>query len=151
MSSMGNQMRKHPDYMKEVMAKNTSSQRSSKPKSTSRIEPIDKASILLDLIRSRRSIRFFKKTPIPDEHLMMILEGARWAPSPANAQPWEFLVIKDQRVKVFLAISWKKYDLPISRRLFFTVFGNRSDHTNMVRSGQASPASNGARAMPLAQ
>jgi len=30
---------------------------------------------------------------------MMILEAARWAPSAANAQPWEFIVIRDPRVK----------------------------------------------------
>jgi len=58
-----------------------------------------KADMLLDLIMSRRSIRFFKDDPIPDEHVKMILEAARWAPSPANAQPWEFIIIKDPRVK----------------------------------------------------
>lgn len=54
---------------------------------------------LLQLFRSRRSIRFFEKNPIPDDHVKMILEAARWAPSAANAQPWEFIVISDPRVK----------------------------------------------------
>lgn len=67
-----------------------------------------KASILLELIRSRRSIRFFRDIPIPDEHIMMILEGARWAPSPANAQPWELIVIKDLGVKKKLLETMRK-------------------------------------------
>lgn len=54
---------------------------------------------LLGLFRSRRSIRFFKNDPIPDEHINMILEAARWAPSPSNSQPWEFIVIRDPKVK----------------------------------------------------
>ena len=58
-----------------------------------------KANILLEILRSRRSIRFFKNDPIPDEHVKMILEAARSAPSGANAQPWEFIVIRNPRVK----------------------------------------------------
>ena len=54
---------------------------------------------LLALFRSRRSIRFFKNDTIPDEHIKMILEAARWAPSPSNSQPWEFIVIRDPKVK----------------------------------------------------
>ena len=129
---MGNQMRKRPDYMKEVMARNASSKRSRKLKSTSRIEPIDKAGILLDLIRSRRSIRFFKKTPIPDEHLMMILEGARWAPSPANAQPWKFLVIKDQRVKRNLMNTMKKVGKAVRERYAEFPWGRTSRDPELI-------------------
>ena len=53
----------------------------------------------LGLVRRRRSIRKFKPDPIPDEYVEKIIEAARWAMSGANAQPWEFIVIKDQRTK----------------------------------------------------
>jgi len=53
----------------------------------------------LKLIKSRRSIRSFKTDPIPDEYVEKIIEAARWAPSGANSQPWEFVVIKDKIVK----------------------------------------------------
>lgn len=46
-----------------------------------------------DAIRSRRSVRSFKKTPIPREVLERILTTATWAPSPMNAQPWSFIVL----------------------------------------------------------
>ena len=53
----------------------------------------------LDLVRRRRSIRRFKPDPVPDEMIEKVLEAARWAPSGANAQPWEFLVIRDPETK----------------------------------------------------
>ncbi len=50
---------------------------------------------LIDLARSRRSIRKFKPDPIPDGTVEKMIELARWAPSGANSQPWEFIVVKD--------------------------------------------------------
>lgn len=51
---------------------------------------------LLQLMRARRSIRRFKPDAIPDEYVDKMLEAARWAPSGGNAQPWEFVVVKDR-------------------------------------------------------
>jgi nitroreductase len=48
---------------------------------------------VFDAIRSRRSHRAFKRDPVEPEKLEQILEAAQWAPSPANNQPWEFIVI----------------------------------------------------------
>jgi nitroreductase len=60
----------------------------------------------LELIRKRRSIRRFKSDPIPDEYIEKIIEAARWAMSGANAQPWEFIVVKDQVTKNRMAESY---------------------------------------------
>ena len=49
---------------------------------------------LINLLKSRRSIRAYKPDPIPDEFIQKIIEAARWAPSGGNSQPWEFIVIK---------------------------------------------------------
>jgi len=54
---------------------------------------------LLDIIRSRRSIRVYKKEPVQDITINEILEAARWAPSGLNNQPWRFVVIKDDAFK----------------------------------------------------
>jgi len=54
---------------------------------------------LLELVKKRRSIRSFKPDPIPDEYVNKIIEAARWAPSGANSQPWEFIVIKKQELR----------------------------------------------------
>ncbi|RLI61995.1 MAG: hypothetical protein DRO93_02655 [Candidatus Thorarchaeota archaeon] len=58
----------------------------------------------LKLIRARRSIREFTGERIPDEHIEMILEAARHAPSPENMLMIRFIVIRDdQETKEFLA------------------------------------------------
>ncbi len=51
------------------------------------------------LVRKRRSIRKFKADPVPDEYIEKIVEAARWAQSGANAQPWEFIIVRDRAVK----------------------------------------------------
>ncbi len=53
----------------------------------------------LELAKKRRSIRRFKPDPVPDEYIDQILEAARWAMSGANGQPWEFIVVKDKKIK----------------------------------------------------
>jgi nitroreductase len=53
----------------------------------------------LKLVRARRSIRRFKTDLVPDESVEKIIEAARWAPSGANSQPWEFVVVKDKGTK----------------------------------------------------
>ena len=58
---------------------------------------------LLDLIKSRRSIRSYLSDPIPDEDINSILEAGLYAPSGKNRQPWRFVVIKD--VKTIRAIA----------------------------------------------
>jgi 5,6-dimethylbenzimidazole synthase len=55
------------------------------------------------LAKRRRSIRRFKPDPFPDEYIDKILEAARFAPSGANSQPWEFIVVKDQGTKMKIA------------------------------------------------
>lgn len=54
---------------------------------------------LLELVKSRRSIRAFTDRPVSDELVARVIEAARWAPSGANSQPWEFIVIRDQATK----------------------------------------------------
>ncbi|MFC1872966.1 nitroreductase family protein [Chloroflexota bacterium] len=53
----------------------------------------------LELVTKRRSIRRFKTDPIPDEYIEKMIEAARWAMSGGNAQPWEFIAIKDKETK----------------------------------------------------
>ncbi len=53
----------------------------------------------LEAIRTRRSIRLFKKEPIPSDELRVILEAGMYAPSARNQQPWHFIVINKQTIK----------------------------------------------------
>jgi len=54
---------------------------------------------ILDIIRSRRSVRKYTSEPVQDITINEILEAARWAPSGLNNQPWRFVVIKDDSFK----------------------------------------------------
>jgi len=53
----------------------------------------------LTLVKTRRSTRKFKTDPVPDDLVEKIIEAGRWAPSGANSQPWEYIVIKDKGTK----------------------------------------------------
>jgi len=44
-------------------------------------------------IRTRRSVRKYKSTPVPKELILELLEEANLAPSATNRQPWEFVVV----------------------------------------------------------
>jgi len=46
-------------------------------------------------IQRRRSIRKYKNAELPKELLMEILEVARLAPSGANRQPWQLVVVTE--------------------------------------------------------
>jgi|WetSurMetagenome_2_1015567.scaffolds.fasta_scaffold47245_3 nitroreductase len=48
---------------------------------------------LLALVKSRRTVRAFKDTAVPEELVEKMLELARWAPSGFNMQPAEFIVL----------------------------------------------------------
>ena len=48
---------------------------------------------IIEVIRSRKSIRGYKPTPVPKEMLKEILEVATRAPSGMNTQPWEITIV----------------------------------------------------------
>ncbi|MDE0157402.1 MAG: nitroreductase family protein [Gammaproteobacteria bacterium] len=54
----------------------------------------------IDIIRKRRSVRRFDKgRSISREVLERIAEAGRWAPSGANVQPWDFIVVEDPEMR----------------------------------------------------
>jgi len=56
-----------------------------------------------DAIEKRRSIRKFKRKPVPDEQITALIEAARLAPSASNTQPWRFKIVSDDDTKTKLA------------------------------------------------
>ncbi len=56
--------------------------------------------VLLQTIRRRRSVRKFQPgRPVSRETLLRIMEAGRWAPSGANAQPWDFICVDEPDVR----------------------------------------------------
>ncbi|MGB9675328.1 MAG: nitroreductase family protein [Candidatus Nanoarchaeia archaeon] len=58
---------------------------------------------LLTCIKSRRSVRAFKPTKIPEEILHAILDAANFAPCAGGIQNWRFLVVEDESKKKIVA------------------------------------------------
>lgn len=58
---------------------------------------------LLNMIKSRRSVKEYLPEEVSNDVLSRILEAGRWAPSAHNAQPWRFIVIRDSALKQGLA------------------------------------------------
>jgi len=53
---------------------------------------------ILEIIKSRRSIRNYKNEKIKDEEILKIVEAGRWAPSASNNQPWRFIIVQNEEL-----------------------------------------------------
>lgn len=59
---------------------------------------------LLETMRNRVTVRKFDPDyVVPDAHYELILEAARHAPSGANAQPWQFIIVREPKTKQAIA------------------------------------------------
>ncbi len=69
---------------------------------------------LYDLILSRRTIRQFKSDPVARAVLEQLVNAARLAPSAANLQPLEFVVVDKEEVRrqLFPCLKWAGYIAP---------------------------------------
>ena len=54
---------------------------------------------LFERIKNRRSIRKYKDQLPPKSKIEKVIEGANWAPSDGNSQPWKFYVTKGKVVE----------------------------------------------------
>lgn len=80
---------------------------------------------LLDVIRSRRSVRIYKNQPVEDVTINEILEAARWAPSGLNNQPWRFVVIKDDLFKKKISLLTHYSSIVAGSNFCIAVFYNQ--------------------------
>ena len=69
---------------------------------------------IYDLILSRRTIRQFKSDPVSRDLLDRIVNAGRLAPSAANRQPLEFIVVDDEEMTaaIFPHLKWAAYIAP---------------------------------------
>jgi len=78
---------------------------------------------MMEHIKARRTVRKFKPDPVPQETLDTVFEAGMWAPSHANAQPWDFAVVGPEARAKLLGIYQAKAkelladpDLPAPKR-----------------------------------
>lgn len=69
---------------------------------------------LFDLIVGRRTVRRFKPEPVPRALLERLVDAARLAPSAANLQPLEYVLVDEPSVcaEVFPCLKWAAYIAP---------------------------------------
>ncbi|MFX0101519.1 MAG: nitroreductase family protein [Candidatus Hodarchaeota archaeon] len=72
------------------------------------------------VILERRSIRLFKKEPLPDNMIRRILEAGRFAPSAGNCQPWKFVVVKSPEIIAEMEKDAVKFAKKLMTLLDFT-------------------------------
>lgn len=67
-----------------------------------------------DAICSRRSIRRFQQKAVDIKLLKKFVNGARLAPSAANLQPLEYIIVTDRNLcsRIFDTIGWAAYIKP---------------------------------------
>lgn len=54
---------------------------------------------VFEAIRTRRSIRKFKDTPVPREVAERLIELGSWAPSNCDTQGWRFIIVDDKELR----------------------------------------------------
>lgn len=59
--------------------------------------------VVMENITTRRSVRKFLKRDVSMADIYKLLDAARHAPSEGNQQPWEFIIVKDKKMKETLA------------------------------------------------
>ncbi len=68
-------------------------------KEFSKEEMLARSTSFLNDIVSRRTIREFSDRPVPIEVIENCIKSAASAPSGANKQPWQFVIVQDPEVK----------------------------------------------------
>ncbi len=65
---------------------------------------------MLEAIRNRRSVRFYRDTPVSDADIDEILKAGFCAPTGHNERAWHVIVVRDQAVKNTIAglHQWSK-------------------------------------------
>jgi nitroreductase len=56
----------------------------------------ERSSVLLDIIKQRRSVRKFSPEPVNDNDIKTIIEAASMAPSATNSQNWRFIAVQSE-------------------------------------------------------
>ena len=98
---------------------------------------MEKQDIVMEAIKSRRSIRKFKDKSVDDDTIIKIIEMGTWAPSGLNNQPWKFMIIKDKELKAKIAKCTKYSRIIKDAPVCIAVFLDNSQSYNRIKDIQA--------------
>lgn len=86
-------------------------------------------------ILTRRSIRKFEDKPVDKEIIDKLLRSAMQAPSAANQQPWEFIVVEDKDALNKLSLT-TPYSKPVANSAVTLVLLANSDNFKVPTAWQ---------------
>ena len=62
---------------------------------------------LWETMRTARTVRRFRDTPVSDDVLARCLEAATWAPNGSNEQAWRFVVLRSPEVRALFGPAYR--------------------------------------------
>lgn len=89
----------------------------------------------IELANQRYSVRNFEPKPVEREKLLYVLEAARIAPSAANFQPWQFLVITDPVILRSLHATYPRAWI-VSAPAIIVALGNHNKGWHRISDGK---------------
>ncbi|MFP3928187.1 MAG: nitroreductase family protein [Desulfobacteraceae bacterium] len=92
---------------------------------------------MIDLIRTRRSIRSFTPEAVEEALLDRVLEAGTWAPSGLNNQPWKFVVVRGSNVRDELGGQTKYGTIIRQAPVAVAVFLDHRDSYDRTKDVQA--------------
>lgn len=92
---------------------------------------------MIEMIKSRRSVRKFTDEPVDRALLMQVLEAGRWAPSGLNNQPWRFALITDKQVKAKVTPMTKYHGIIDSAQALIALFIDKDEMYHEVKDHQS--------------
>ena len=79
-------------------------------------------------IKTRRSVRKFKKEVVPDKVIEEILEAGHWAPSGLNNQPWKFIVLEKDKKDALADYTEYSYVIKNADKAILVFFDKESSY-----------------------
>jgi len=80
---------------------------------------------VFECIEKRRSIRRYEKKDVPNEMIMQIITAGTYAPSAGNMQPWEFVLVRERKIKKKLSDLALKQEHVEEAPLLIVVLANK--------------------------
>lgn len=92
---------------------------------------------ILDIIKTRRSVRRFLDRAVPDDLVEKVMEAGRWAPSGLNNQPWKFAIVTDSAKKEVLSKLTRYSKIVRDAKVLIPVFLDSAAGYHRTKDAQA--------------
>lgn len=92
---------------------------------------------MLEAIRNRRSVRFYRETPVSDADIEEVLKAGFCAPTGHNERGWHAIVVKDQAIKDAISGLHQWSRILARAPVVVVVCVDKSNHSLWIEDGSA--------------